>query len=387
MNRLKVIAAQAALCLTTAAWAQDAYIVGLSGAITGPNADTYAPGVESVRLYIDQLNKSGGVNGKQIRLIVADNQGEPSKAAADAKKFVTQDNAVLLVNVGLSSSYGPMVAEAKRARVPLLFAGAACPAEVLPPIPDELQFCSIAAAMKYDADMALRFIKEQSRDPVKLGLVAMAIPVSRAGIDYAESLAPKLGMTAVQKEQIPPTTPDYTPFGSKLKGADPNWVYSWAPWVTEVKTFEALRKVGWTGRYIAAALNPAEDELARVKDEGFHGLAANAMFLDNLPVHQQIRDAARGANLTYPITQMAEGWVAGMVIEQTLKNVAWPPTPEKVLAAMGALKVDTKGLRGGPIEWTKTNHFRSKQYYRIYRWDAKKQAVTRVQDWVALDVK
>lgn len=387
MNSSRMIVVSAALCFVTTAWAQDAYVVGLSGAVTGPNAATYAPGVESVRLYIDQLNKRGGVNGKQIRLIVGDNQGEPSKAAADAKRFVTQDNAVLLVNVGLSSSYGPMVAEAKRARVPLLFAGAACPAEVLPPNPDELQFCSIAAAMKYDADMALRYIKEQSKEPVRLGLVAMAIPVSRAGIDYAESEAPKLGIKPVQKEQIPPPTPDYTPYGSKLKEADTNWVYSWAPWVTEVKTFEALRKLGWTGRYIAAALNPAEDELARVKDEGFRGLAANAMFLENLPVHQQIRDAARGANLTYPITYMAEGWVTGMVIEQTLKNVAWPPTPEKVLAAMGALKVDTKGLRGGPIEWTKTNHFRSKQYYRIYRWDTKKQAVVREQDWVALDVK
>ena len=387
MNSSRMIVVSAALCFVTTAWAQDAYVVGLSGAVTGPNAATYAPGVESVRLYIDQLNKRGGVNGKQIRLIVGDNQGEPSKAAADAKRFVTQDNAVLLVNVGLSSSYGPMVAEAKRARVPLLFAGAACPAEVLPPNPDELQFCSIAAAMKYDADMALRYIKEQSKEPVRLGLVAMAIPVSRAGIDYAESEAPKLGIKPVQKEQIPPPTPDYTPYGSKLKETDTNWVYSWAPWVTEVKTFEALRKLGWTGRYIAAALNPAEDELARVKDEGFRGLAANAMFLENLPVHQQIRDAARGANLTYPITYMAEGWVTGMVIEQTLKNVAWPPTPEKVLAAMGALKVDTKGLRGGPIEWTKTNHFRSKQYYRIYRWDTKKQAVVREQDWVALDVK
>lgn len=387
MNRLKTITALAAVFLASAVGAQDAYLVGLSGAITGPNADTYAPGVEAVRLYIDQVNKSGGVNGKPIRLIVADNQGEPSKAAADAKKFVTQDNAVLLVNVGLSSSYGPMVAEAKRSRVPLLFAGAACPAEVLPPNADELQFCSIAAATKYDTEMALRFMKEQSKEPVRLGLVAMAIPVSRAGIDYAESLAPQLGITPVQKEAIPPTTPDYTPFGSKLKAANPNWIYAWAPWITEVKTFEALRKVGWSGRYIAAALNPAEDELARVKDEGFHGLAANAMFLEDLPVHRQMRDAARGANLTYPITQMAEGWVAGMVIEQTLKNVAWPPTHEKVLAAMEALKVDTKGLRGGPIEWTKTNHFRTKQYYRVYRWDTKKQAVLRMQDWVTVDVK
>ena len=50
------------------------------------------------------------------------------------------------------------------------------------------------------------------------------------------------------------------------------------------------------------------------------------------------------------------------------------PTPRRCAAAMESLKVDTKGLRGGPIEWTKDNHFRTQQYYRVYRWDGGKIA-------------
>lgn len=377
----------AAMLGASPAFAQEDFVVGLSGTLTGPNADTYAPGVESLKLYIEQLNKRGGINGKPVRLVISDNQGEPSRAAADAKKFVTQDNAILLVNVSLSSTYGPMVAESRRARVPLLFAGAACPAEVLPPKADELQFCSIAAGMKYDVETMLRFIRERSPESAKLGLAAMAIPVSRAGIDYAESISGQFGITSVQKVLVPPVTPDYTPFASNLKAAEPNWVLSWAPWVTQIKTFEALRKTGWNGRYIAAALNPAEDELMRVKDEGLHVLAANAMFVENLPVHQEIREAAGKANITYPVTQLAEGWVAGMVIEQALKATPSPATREKVLATMSTLKVDTKGLRGGPIEWTGTNHFRTKQYYRVYRWDNTARSVARVGDWITIEAK
>lgn len=377
----------AAMLGASSTFAQEALVVGLSGTLTGPNADTYAPGVESLKLYIDQLNRRGGINGKPVRLVVSDNQGEPSRAAADAKKFVTQDNAILLVNVSLSSTYGPMVAESRRARVPLLFAGAACPAEVLPPNADELLFCSIAAGMKYDVETMLRFIKEQSSQPARLGLAAMAIPVSRSGIDYAESISGQFGITSVQKVLIPPVTPDYTPFASNLKAAEPNWGLSWAPWVTQIKTFEALRKTGWNGRYIAAALNPAEDELVRVKDEGLHVLGANAMFIENLPVHQEIREAASKASITYPVTQLAEGWVAGMVIEQALKATSSPATPEKVLAAMSTLEVDTRGLRGGPIKWTGTNHFRTHQYYRVYRWDNTARSVTRVSDWITVEAK
>jgi len=44
---------------------------------------------------------------------------------------------------------------------------------------------------------------------------------------------------------------DYTPFATKLKDANPSWIFSWAPWVTQVKTLEALRRLGWKGDYIA----------------------------------------------------------------------------------------------------------------------------------------
>jgi branched-chain amino acid transport system substrate-binding protein len=49
--------------------------------------------------------------------------------------------------------------------------------------------------------------------------------------------------------------------------------------------------------------------------------------------------------------------------------------------------VDMKGLRGGPIEWTRDNHFRTRQYYRVYGWDAGKNAIVRAKDWMAYEVK
>jgi ABC-type branched-subunit amino acid transport system substrate-binding protein len=365
--------------------AQDAYVVGLSGALTGPAAATYAPVVDAMRAYIDQVNGKGGVNGKPIRLVILDNQGEPSKAAADAKKLLG-DKIVLLVNASLSSTYAPMIAESRRAGVPLLFAGAVCPKETFPPA-DPLQFCTTSFGAQYDSQMALNFVKETAKEAPRIGFSAMAIPISRGEIDYAEDLAKKMGMTTTGKEIIPPPTPDYTPFATKLKDGNPNWVYSWAPWVTEVRTFEALRRLGWNGRYVTWGHIQAEDELARLKDGEFYVVGANAFFQDNLPVHAEVRAATYRANLQYPLTQLTEGFIAGLALEAALKATPWPPTPQKVVAAMNNLKVDTKGLRGGPLEWTKDNHFRTKQYYRVYRWDPAKNAAVRVKDWTAIDVK
>ena len=61
--------------------------------------------------------------------------------------------------------------------------------------------------------------------------------------------------------------------------------------------------------------------------------------------------------------------------------------PAKIRSAMESIKVDTKGLRGSPLEWTKTNHVRTNQSYRVYHWDAGKNAVARVKDWKTYEVK
>ena len=386
MFKRSFVGAFAAAAVALPAMAQDAYVVGLTGAMTGPAAGTTGPAVEGLRLYVDRVNAAGGINGRKIQLILQDDQGEPTKAAANVKKLLTQDNVVLLINSSLSSTFVPVVGEIKRAEVPLLYLGAVCPKDVVPPA-DALQFCTTAYTLGYDVRASLDFIKGSAKEPVRLGLSAMAIPLSRAEIDYAEQHSKTLGMTPVGKEIIPPPTPDYTPFATKLKEANPNWVFAYAPWVTQVKTLEALRRLDWQGDYLAWSHIEAEAELVRLKDPKLYVIGANSLFQDGLPIHKEIVAAAKAGNVKYPAEQMAEGWIGGMVLEAALKSTGWPATPAKVAAAMQTVKVDTKGLRGGPIEWTKDNHFRTRQYYRVYKWDAGKSSIVRAKDWVAYDVK
>jgi branched-chain amino acid transport system substrate-binding protein len=386
MLRRLLMGALAAAAFAIPAGAQDAYVVGVSGALTGPAAGTNAPPIEGLRLYVDRLNAGGGVNGKKVQLTVLDDQGEPSKAAANAKRLLTQDNVSLLILSSLSSTFAPVISETKRANVPLMLMGAVCPKEVYPPA-EALQFCTTAYAGGYDSRATLAFIKETAKEPVRIGFAAMAIPLSRGEIDYAEEQSKAMGMTPVDKEVIPPPTADYTPFATKLKDANPNWIFSWAPWVTQVKTLEALRRLGWQGDYITWAHIEAEAELARLKDPRFYVIGANSLFQDDLPIHKEIVDTAKKASVRYPAEQLTEGWIGGLVLEAVLKSAGWPADAGKIRAAMENVKIDTKGLRGGAIEWSKDNHFRARQYYRVYRWDPAKSAIRVAKDWVPYDVK
>jgi len=378
MSKRTLLAALAAVTIVSPAAAQDAYVIGITAALTGPPSSTYAPAVDALRLYIDRVNAAGGVNGTQIKLMIEDDGAQPSKAAANTKKLITEDNVVLMVNASLSSTYAPVIAETKSAEVPLLFASGVCPPSVYPPAAP-LEFCTTGYATHYDSQATLDFVKVTAKGPVKIAFSAMAIPLSRGEMDYAMELAKKMDITPVDQEVIPPPTADYTPFATKLKDAGPNWVYSWAPWVTQVRTLEALRKLGWQDDYICWGHLEAEAELARLKDDKLYIVNSNALFQEDLPIQKEIEAAAKTAGSKYPAQTMTEGWIGGMAIEASLKAAGWPADRAKLRAAMETLKIDTKGLRGGPIVWTKDNHFRTTLYYRIYKWDGGK--IVRVEDW------
>jgi branched-chain amino acid transport system substrate-binding protein len=366
--------------------AEDAYTIGVTAAMTGPAAATQAPVIEMLRIYVDRLNGKGGINGHHINLLIEDDQAEPSKAAANAIKLIRQDNVMLLIDSSLSSTYGPVIAEARRAKVPLWFAGAICPKDTHPPKPDPVLFCSTGFDFGYDIPVAVGAIKEAAKQPVKIAMIGMPIPISRIGIENAQKQGEKLGMTTVDVEFIPPATADYTPFATKIKEGEPNWGFAYAPWPTEVRTFEALRRLGWSGTYLCWGHIQAEEELKRVADGGFNVFAANALFQDNLPVQQEMREVAREGKYSYPVTYATEGWITGRALEQILTKTGWPASPDKIADAMGQLQLDTQGLRGGPLVWTADNHFRTKQYYRFYRYDPEKKSIVRVRDWLTVDV-
>ncbi len=383
-TKLIAAAAVAAAILPAAeAAAEDAYKVGISAAVTGRGSSTYAPVVEAMRIYFDEVNANGGVNGHPVELIVEDNQAEPSKAAATAKKLINQDEVVLLVNTSLSSTYAPMVADATRSKVPLLFAGGVCPAEVYPPA-DRLQFCTTAYNISMDMRFAMDFIEKESGGDAGIGMAGMAIPLVRTGLEEAQAIAKDKGMEVVATEIIPPPTADYAPFATSIKQAGATYGFSWSPWVTQIKTFEALRKINWDGPFLAYGHIEAEDELKRVQDPGFFVFGANALTQEDLPIVEEIAALAEKRGASHPVTQLTEGWVAAMVMEAALRKVEWPATREKMIAAMNGLEVDLAGLRGGPLVWTEDNHFRTNHYYRVYNWD---DGIRIVRDWQKVEVK
>jgi ABC-type branched-subunit amino acid transport system substrate-binding protein len=372
------------LLAATALPATAQYRIGMSAAITGPASSTYAPTYEAYKVYFKRVNDAGGINGQKVEITYEDDRGEPQRAAANAKKLA--ESSILIVNASTSATYKPFQTESESTKIPLMFGGGVCPREAFPPA-NPLIFCSTSFGSKWDSRFALGFIKEQAGGKkVKVGFAAQDIPLSRIELEFAEQLAKDMGLEPIPVVVVPGNTPDFTPFAQKLKDAGADWVLSWALWHVEVGVFEALHRIGWQGNYLLYGHQQTQDELARLKAPNLYAFGGNALFMENLPIHTEITNLVKGQT-THPAHYMAEGWVSAMVLEAALKKCGWPCPKDKLATAMSAVSVDTRGLRGGPIEWTSDNHYRKNTFYKVYRWDQTKNGIASVGGWTRLEIK
>jgi branched-chain amino acid transport system substrate-binding protein len=372
------------LLATTALPGAAQYRIGMSAAITGPASSTYAPTYEAYKAYFKRVNDGGGIAGQKVEITYEDDRGEPQRAAANAKKLA--ESSILIVNASTSATYKPFMTESESGKIPLMFGGGVCPREAFPPA-NPLIFCSTSFGSKWDSRFALGFIKEQAAGKkVKVGFAAQDIPLSRIELEFAEQLAKEIGLEPIPVVVVPGNTPDFTPFAQKLKDAGADWVLSWALWHVEVGVFEALQRIGWPGSYLLYGHQQTQDELARLKAPNLYAFGGNTLFLENLPIHAEIVNLVKGQT-THPAHYMAEGWVSAMVLEAALKKCGWPCPKDKLATAMSAVSVDTRGLRGGPIEWTADNHYRRNTFYKVYRWDPARNGIVSVGGWTRLEIK
>jgi ABC-type branched-subunit amino acid transport system substrate-binding protein len=356
----------------------------MSAALSGPNAAVYAAAYESMHIYFQRVNEQGGVNGRRVELLVEDDSGDATRAAANATKLVQQERVPLLLLASPSASYGPVISISKAASTPLLIVGA-CPRETLPPA-DPLLFCTASYGTTYDSAAAVRFIHSVAGSDVKLGLIGMDIPISRAYVAAGEENAVQAGMQVVTRQILPLTVTDFSSFATQVAQSGAHWAWAGAPWGAALGPFESLQKLGWTGNYLLWAHQPAEEDFRRRKVDNLYGLAANALFVEDLPIHREIRATADKYGTTYPVEQLAEGWVTAMALEEAVRTAVEPLGPPEFQAALNTLDLDTRGLRGGRLTFTPENHFRTQIHYRVYRWDSQQGRIVTVRDWQPIDV-
>jgi branched-chain amino acid transport system substrate-binding protein len=90
--------------------------IGEYGSLTGAQATFGTSTHEGLQLAVEEVNASGGVNGKTLKVITVDDQGKPEEAAVVVTKLITQDQVQVVlgeVASSLSLAAAPICQERK----------------------------------------------------------------------------------------------------------------------------------------------------------------------------------------------------------------------------------------------------------------------------------
>ena len=89
----------------------DVYLIGFIGPLTGDNANYGIRCSNAAKLAISEINAAGGVNGKELKLVMEDSEGVADKAIACYEKLAYTDNVVGIIGPVFT---GPALAVAQR---------------------------------------------------------------------------------------------------------------------------------------------------------------------------------------------------------------------------------------------------------------------------------
>ncbi len=94
--------------------------VGLYGAFSGSEAAFGLATLQGAQLAVDEINATGGVLGRKIRLIPEDDSGKAEEAAAVVTKLITSDNVIALIGENSSNQSLAAAPIAQASRVPMI---------------------------------------------------------------------------------------------------------------------------------------------------------------------------------------------------------------------------------------------------------------------------
>src|SRR5215212_5159120 len=77
--------------------------VGVYAALSGGEASFGQATVQGVKLAADEINASGGVLGRKIKLVIEDDQGKAEEAASVVTKLITSNDVIAIIGENSSN--------------------------------------------------------------------------------------------------------------------------------------------------------------------------------------------------------------------------------------------------------------------------------------------
>jgi urea transport system substrate-binding protein len=250
---------------TSASAADDVIKVGILHSLSGTMAISEVSVKDATLLAIDEINKTGGVNGKQIEVIVEDGASDWPTFAEKARKLVSQD--------GVAVVFGGWTSASRKAMLPVF---------------EELNGL-LFYPVQYEGLEASPNIFYTGAEPTQQIIPGVEYLVNELGAksiyllgsDYVfprtanliiKKQLESLGVTVAGEEYAPLGSTEFSTIISKIREADPDAIFNTLNGDSNVAFFKQFKDAGFTPEAMPVmSVSVAEEEVRGIGPENIAG--------------------------------------------------------------------------------------------------------------------
>jgi branched-chain amino acid transport system substrate-binding protein len=205
--------------------AQGPIKIGLGMALTGGLSGNGKPALLAMQIWKDEINKKGGLLGRQVELVFYDDQTNPATVPGIYSKLLDVDKVDLVVSGYGTNLIAPLMPIAIERKLTVMGIFGLANNEkyhypnyfqISPTGPDPAT--STAAPF-------FEIAAKQNPKPQTVALVAADAEYPQTAVVGAREVIKRFGFKTVYDNKYPPSTVDYTPIVRAIKATNPDIVF------------------------------------------------------------------------------------------------------------------------------------------------------------------
>ncbi|MDP2000698.1 MAG: ABC transporter substrate-binding protein [Rhodoferax sp.] len=353
-RQLSILAGAASLTGLSSVRAQSSKIIlGQSAAFTGPAAQLGIQFHQGAKIWFDQVNARGGVDGRSIEIKTLDDGYEPDRCAENTRKLIDQDVFALFGYIGTPTSLAALPLTLKE-QVPFIapFTGAVALRE-----PFHRNVFHLRAS--YNDETAL-IVKQLTN----LGLKKIAVfyqndAYGKAGLDGATLALNALKLKPVAQATVERNSVDVAAAVKTLMAASPDAVIQVSAYKSCAAFIREARKAGFGGTFFNVSFvgtQALSDELGKEAAGVVVSQVVPSPYNSARPIAREFAEAVKkaggGANANF---SSLEGYLAARVVTEGLGRAGSKGATRDGLVR-GIEALGSHSLGGFNVQFSANNH-------------------------------
>jgi branched-chain amino acid transport system substrate-binding protein len=189
--------------------------------VTGPASFLGEPERNTAKMLEESINRSGGVLGRPLEIIVYDDETDATKAVTAVDRLIKKDRVAAVIGPSTTGSTLAIVPKVEGAQIPLVSCAAA--KKIVDPVKKW-----VFKTPQSDA-LAVKRIYQHARKAgiSKVAILTCSDGYGAAGREELKGMAAAAGITVVADEVYGPKDTDMTAQLTKIKGTDAQAIVCW----------------------------------------------------------------------------------------------------------------------------------------------------------------